>query len=128
MQKINSLWLTKQAVLAMSDGTREVKLGAEVVNTAGEAFQEIAVLVNQVSDQVKEISVAIEQMAIGSQQIVESVNRIDILSKKTADESQTVSAATEEQSASMGEIASSSKNLAKLAIDLQNVVSKFTVN
>jgi methyl-accepting chemotaxis protein len=42
----------------MDDGTREVKLGAEVVNTAGQAFQEIVVLVAQVSDQVKEISSA----------------------------------------------------------------------
>jgi len=47
---------TDQAVLAMGNGTREVKLGAEVVNTAGQAFEEIAGLVTQVSDQVKEIS------------------------------------------------------------------------
>ncbi len=53
----------------MSDGTREVKLGAEVVNASGQA--------------------------------------------------QTVSAATEEQSASMEEITSSSQALAKLAMELR---------
>jgi methyl-accepting chemotaxis protein len=118
---------TDQAVTAMNHGTREVKLGAEVVNAAGQAFHEIVLLVSQVSDQVKDVSSTIEQMAIGSQQIVESVNRIDKLSKDAAGQSQTVSAATEEQSASMEEIASSSQSLAQLALDLRNVVGKFHI-
>ena len=118
---------TEKAVLAMDDGTREVKLGAEVVNAAGQAFQEIVGLVTQVSNQVGEISSAIDQMAVGSEQIVTSVNRIDELSKKATSEAQTVSAATEEQSASMEEVASSSQSLAKLAQDLQTAVSQFRV-
>ncbi|HEY3426825.1 MAG TPA: methyl-accepting chemotaxis protein, partial [Negativicutes bacterium] len=85
---------TDEAVVAMNDGTREVKLGAEVVNASGQAFQEIVVLVTQVSDQVKGISLAIEQMATGSQRIVESVTRIEGLSKNASGEAQTVSAAT----------------------------------
>ncbi|MEN6412323.1 MAG: methyl-accepting chemotaxis protein [Veillonellales bacterium] len=118
---------TDQAVAAMNDGTREVKLGAEVVNSAGKAFQEIADLVTHVSGQIKEISAAIEQMATGSQQIVGSVERIDELSKKASGETQTVSAATEEQSASMEEIASSSQALAHLAMELRETVSKFQI-
>jgi len=118
---------TDKAVVAMNDGTREVKLGAEVVNASGRAFQEIADMVNNVSGQTKEISVAIEQIANGSQQIVGSVNRIDELSKKTSGEAQTVSAATEEQSASMEEIASSSQALARLAMDLRKAVGKFQI-
>lgn len=118
---------TDKAVVAMNDGTREVKLGAEVVNASGQAFREIADLVTHVSGQVKEMSAAIEQMAIGSQQIVGSVKRIDELSKNASGEAQTVSAATEEQSASMEEIASSSQALAKLAMDLRQAVSNFQV-
>jgi len=118
---------TGRAVEAMNDGTREVKLGAEVVNASGKAFQEIADMVTQVSGQTKEISVAIEQMASGSQQIVESVKQIDELSKKASGEAQTVSAATEEQSASMEEIASSSQALAHLAMNLREAVSKFQI-
>lgn len=118
---------TDKAVVAMNEGTFEVKRGAEVVNASGQAFQEIVELVTQVSDQVKEISAAIEQMATGSQQIVGSVNRIDKLSKQTAEESEVVSAATEEQSATMEEIASSSRSLAHLATDLREAVGKFRV-
>jgi len=118
---------TDKAVVAMSAGTREVKIGTEVVTTAGHAFGVIAVLVTEVSSQVQEISTAVQQMASGSQQIVSSVQVIDGLSKNAAAEAQTVSAATEEQSASMEEIASSSQSLAKMAQDLQEAVSKFRV-
>ena len=118
---------TDKAVVAMNDGTREVKTGAEVVNAAGVAFREIIDLVTQVSDQVRDITAAIQQTAAGSQHIVEAVKKIDDLSKKSTGEAQSVSAATEEQLASMEEIASSSEALAKLAQELHAAVAKFRV-
>jgi len=118
---------TGKAVMAMSEGSKEVKIGAEIVNASGLAFHEIAQLVSQVSGQVKEISAGIKQLSSGSEQIVGSVRRIDELSKVASGETQTVSAATEEQLASMEEIASSSQSLSNLAMDLQEAVSKFQV-
>ncbi len=118
---------TDKAVDAMGDGTREVKIGTEVVNTAGEAFKEIMTLVTQVSSQVKEITAAIQQMAGGSEQIVASSRAIEKISKENAGQTQTVSAATEEQSASMEEIAAASQGLAKMAQDLQDIISRFKV-
>jgi methyl-accepting chemotaxis protein len=116
---------TDKAVIAMDEGTREVKVGTEVVNTAGRSFNEITTLVGQVSSQVGEISSAIQEMANGSQQIVSSMQEIDSISKVTAAHTQTVSAATEEQSASMEEIAASSNALAKMAEELQKAVQQF---
>ncbi|MBP2634742.1 MAG: mcpB 4 [Firmicutes bacterium] len=118
---------TDKAVVAMNDGTREVKTGAEVVNAAGLAFREITGLVNDVSGHMQEISAAIQQVASGSQQIVGAVKKIDELSIKSTDETQNVSAATEEQLASMEEIAASSEALSKLAQDLQYAVAKFRI-
>lgn len=118
---------TSKAVVAMNDSSSEVKTGTDVVTTAGKAFQEIIELISLVSSQVTEISSAIQQMASGSQQIVNSIRKIDVLSKKSAGDSQSVSAATEEQLASMEEIASSSQALANLAQDLQVAVAKFKV-
>lgn len=116
---------TDKAVLTMHDGTREVKIGAEVVDVAGKAFKEIVTLVTQVSDRVREISSSTNQMSHGSQQIVTAMNKIDEMSKKVAGESQMVSAATEEQSASMEEITSASQSLLQAAQELQNEVAKF---
>lgn len=116
---------TDEAVKAMEAGTHEVKVGTEVVNTAGRSFGEIIALVSQVSSQVGDISVAIQEMASGSQKVVSSMQEIDRVSKETAAHTQTVSAATEEQSASMEEIAASSQALAKMAEELQNAVNQF---
>jgi len=118
---------TDKAVMAMDDGTREVKTGAEVVNVAGQAFQEIVTLVTDVSGQIKEISESIQEMALGSQQIVSSVKTIDDLGKKSAGESESVSAAAEEQLASMEEIASASQALAELAQSLQVAAKEFHI-
>lgn len=118
---------TDIAVVAMNDGTREVKVGAEVVNISGKAFQEIADMVSKVSGETKEMSLAIDLMASGSYQIVESVKQIDELSKKASGEAQMISAATEEQSAAMQEISSASQALARLATNLRESVDKFQI-
>jgi methyl-accepting chemotaxis protein len=49
------------------------------------------------------------------------------LSKKSAEEAESVSAATEEQLASMEEISTSSRALATLAQELQTAVSRFRI-
>jgi len=118
---------TEKAVIAMGEGTHEVKVGTKVVNMAGQAFKEIVALTGQVSAQVKDISVAMEQTASGSQQIVVYVRDIDGISKETAGQTQTVSAATQEQAASMEEIAASSRALARMAEELQDAIRKFKV-
>jgi len=43
---------TQNAVISMNEGTHQVKLGTEVVETAGQVFIEIKTLVDQVSSQV----------------------------------------------------------------------------
>lgn len=118
---------TAKAVSAMNDGTREVSQGAKVVNGADSAFREISQLVAEVSEQIADISAGVEQMDKGGQQIEASVQVINELSKKATDEAQMVSAATEEQVATMEEIASSSHDLANMAQILQQNISKFHV-
>lgn len=116
---------TENSVVAINEGSREAKIGGEVVNTAGKAFKEIVDLIGAVSQQIGEISASIQQMSAESQQIVAAVRDIDTVSKDAAEQTQTISAATEETSASMEEIAASSQALAHLAEDLQTAVQKF---
>ena len=118
---------TEEAVVAMSDGTKEVRTGAEVVNKAGLAFGEIVKMVDEVNQQAGDMAKTMEELASGTQKIVGSVQEIDASSKNVAAEAQTVSAATEEQSAAMQEIASGSRSLANLAQHLQEASSKFKV-
>jgi methyl-accepting chemotaxis protein len=118
---------TGEAVLAMETGSREVRVGSDVVGLAGKSFKEIAELINQVTGRIKEIAAAIQQLSAGSRQIVQTVRDVDDVSKEAAGQTQTVSAATEQQAASMQEIASSSQVLATMAEELQTAVKKFKV-
>ena len=118
---------TSKAVTAMNNGTREVNIGGEVVNKAGQSFAQIELLVAQVSNQVNEITSSIQEMNIGSQKIVIAVQDINAITKVAASEAQSISAATEEQTASMQEIASSSHALANMAEDLQKTIRKFSI-
>lgn len=118
---------TEKAVLAMEKGTSEVKTGTTVVTAAGRSFNDISRLVDEVSSQVTAIATAIQAMANDSKQIVAAVRDIDQVGKNTAEHTQTVSAATEEQSASMQEIAAASHALAKMADEMQRVVANFKI-
>jgi methyl-accepting chemotaxis protein len=116
---------TEKAVVAMSEGTHEVKAGADVVKAAGDSFIEISKMIDQVSSQVCEISLSSKKMANGTQKIVDSVRMVDTINRASTAETQSVSAATQEQSAAMEEIASSSETLAKMAENMQQSVNRF---
>jgi methyl-accepting chemotaxis protein len=131
-QKISALIQQNQlnmdkAIIASQAGTEGVQTGITLVHATGETFTTIVDAVCRLSEQIKDISESINQMAGGNQSLVANIREIDNVSKHAAEESQTVSAATEEQSASMQQIASSSQNLAALAGDLQAAVAQFQV-
>ena len=116
---------TDKAVVAMTDGTHEVKVGVDVVAEAGQAFKKITALITQVSEQTQQGTQGMQKLADGSQQIVKAVKEIDAHSRTAAEQAETVSAATQEQAASMEQITSSSQSLAMLAQELQGAVSRF---
>lgn len=125
---INEIRLdTEQAVLAMAEGTKEVKIGTDVVTDAGMRFSEITGLIEQVAKQVKEISVTMGHLAASSESIVTSVQAINQVSRETSGEVQSVSAAAEEQSAAMEEVAASSQSLTEMAEKLRSAIRKFKI-
>lgn len=101
--------------------------GIELVHSAGDVFNKIAVSVTEVTGQVGDISASLEEIASGSQHIVSSVQQIETVSQSSSGEVQTVSAAVEEQSASMEEIAATSQTLSTLAAELQMAVKQFKI-
>ncbi|MBP2634558.1 MAG: hypothetical protein H6Q72_465 [Firmicutes bacterium] len=119
---------TNMAVAAMNDGTREVKTGAEVINSTGQTFLEITSVVTEVSAKMQDITAAIDELVNGSQQVIRVIKQIDAMSHKVAVEAETVSAATQEQSASMEEIDSASQALLQSAQTLQEEVNKFRLS
>ncbi|WP_019553442.1 methyl-accepting chemotaxis protein [Propionispira raffinosivorans] len=118
---------TQSAVTFMNESKREVKIGSELVDLAGQNFNEILEMIKGISDEVNEISAATEQLTSGTEDVVTAAGGISTQTKKTAEETETISAATEEQSASMEEIASASTHLSTMASELQEAIQKFKV-
>jgi methyl-accepting chemotaxis protein len=115
----------KDASIAMNSAVSSVNEGVAVVNIAGKAFANIAGLIDEVSTQVNQIAAVVQQMASGSQYIVSSVLAIDSVSKETSNQTMNVSAAVEEQTASIDQIADNSRGLANLAEELRKAIEKF---
>ncbi|USK51942.1 methyl-accepting chemotaxis protein [Bacillus sp. CMF12] len=116
---------TKQAVQAMEKGNEQVKEGLEDTMEASAAFAEIAHSMGDVTYKVEEVSSSVEELTALTSQINEVMTNVQDISEKNAAASQETSAATEEQLATMEEVSSSAGSLAKLAEELQEVVSRF---
>ena len=116
---------TNEAVLAMQSGTDEVKSGTAAIREVGEQFEGILSMVNDIKGQMDEISSSVEVVSAGAGNIVKAVDSIDGISRKTSENTQTISAATEQQSASNEEIAAASQSLANMASDMQEAIGQF---
>ncbi len=118
---------TESAVAAMSDGSKQVQVGSAVVNSAGKVFQEIETLIAAATGKIHTVSDEARQMAARGGQIVDSVREIEEISKENAMHTQSVSAATQQQTAAMQEVASSSQGLENMVQELNAVVKRFKI-
>ena len=117
---------TNLAVEMMQLGNNEVVLGRDIVGKAGENFAAIVQLIQKVAGEINEAVKAVQVVNQGSEKLVVAVNNIGLLSKTTSERAETVAAATQEQSATMEEIASSSRVLANMADELNQTVEKIS--
>jgi methyl-accepting chemotaxis protein len=118
---------TQAVVSSMGDATAEVQKGVSTVSEAGASFEQIQSAIKDVNDEIQDVLVAAQRISKGSSQVVKAIEMIDQIAVSTAGQTQNVAAAAEEQLASMEEITSSAASLAKMAEELQSLVSKFKV-
>ncbi|MGN4126927.1 methyl-accepting chemotaxis protein [Lysinibacillus sphaericus] len=118
---------TNKAVDSMQFTTNEVKTGINNVNVAGESFEKIQYAINEVSVQIQEVSTSVQQMVAGADQMSKSMAQINGIAQSSTEGTQNISAATEEQLASMQEITASTSALSKMAEVLQEKTNTFKV-
>ena len=116
---------TQDAVVSMQTGTEMTVSSVQSVNEAGSAFREIVAQLEQLLTRIERSAKAIKETNRGSRRITEAVHAIETVASSLAEETQTVSAATEEQTASVHEVASASKKLEEMAAELQGFVERF---
>ena len=117
----------RNAVSVMQDGVSQVQNGVGAVNGAGNSFKDIAGMVEQVVEETAEMERTVAGLARNTTTIHEAVNKISEMSRNVASEAETVSAATEEQTATMNEIASASRRLTEMANGMESSVERFKI-
>ncbi|AJH00912.1 hypothetical protein LF65_04372 [Clostridium beijerinckii] len=116
---------TANAVSAMYEGTKQVKIGMEVVENVGQSFDDISKLVLEITNQMREAAIASESITSGNQQVVSYMEKVDEISKDTSSQSQAIASNVEEQTAAMQEITSASEELTKIGEILMTEILKF---
>lgn len=115
------------AMKLMISSMSEVNGGTRIIEEAGGAFGEIRLSIDLLAEQVQEVSGAVEEITAATEEIVESIQCVTNISETTAASTQHVSAASQEQMASMDQIASAASELNTMARDLQGLVARFNV-
>jgi len=116
---------TQKAVNSMKKGTDAVKTGSEVVAQVGEQFQKIVDNVKEVDALIHEAAKAATATADSSSEVLNSAEEVEKVTNTVTGNIDSISSATEEQSATMEEIAASTRNLSELAADLKKELQKF---
>ncbi|GAA0785214.1 methyl-accepting chemotaxis protein [Hathewaya limosa] len=117
----------KKAVVSMDEGKKQVQNGNVIVHDAGEAFANIFMSIENVSDQVHQVSAVIEELYAGMGNMVASIENMANISVVSTQSTETIAASSQEQKASMDEVAESAQLLSNIAMDLQEDFSKFKV-
>ncbi|XEC95112.1 methyl-accepting chemotaxis protein [Paenibacillus tarimensis] len=119
---------TDIAVETMAAGSNEVTQGIQVVNDAGSSFEQIRQSIREVANKIEEVSASAQQMSVGAEQVVQVISSIAEVAGSSAMKTQNVSAASEEQLASMEEITSAAATLLQMSEQLQKLTGKFKIN
>ncbi|WP_025691659.1 methyl-accepting chemotaxis protein [Paenibacillus zanthoxyli] len=115
----------KIAIETMNNAKEKVSEGIMAVDTTGRSFSRIRRAVKGAAEKIEVMCEgvrALSQEADGMEQAMEAIR---IISQETSANTETISAAAQQQLASVEEIGSSTSDLSRLADELQNLVSRF---
>jgi methyl-accepting chemotaxis protein len=105
---------TSSAVGQMQSGNKQVEVGVATTAKAGDSLKEIITAAQQVGDMVSQIATAANQQTSTADQINANVEQIAKISR--------------ESSVSSQQSAKACEDLSNLALDLQQLVSRFKLN
>ena len=116
---------TQKAVLSMNEGTKEVSQGTVVVSEANSSFMMIQTLIEQLLGQLEEIMGDMHNIGRENQELMESVDKIDTLSKEIFEQTQIVEEASDGQLSANVEIKSAIEKLSQMSEQLLEEVECF---
>ena len=116
---------TTSAVESIELGNRSVKEGTQSVAKTGAAFAGIEAQATKLNINVSRSLEDIVAVDASNKEILTAVGHVKEIANRSSDNANSVSAATQEQTATMREVTDASKTLAELANEMQGEVSQF---
>ncbi len=118
---------TNQAVKSMEKSTLEVENGSIAVNEAGRSFIQITDSITDIRKTIQSIHQYVQKMTESSKFVTANIEVLTEIAKVNSTSSRAVATSAEEQLATMEEIASSVQTVNDMAINLKEVLRKFTI-
>lgn len=118
---------TSTAVNTMEEVGEIVSSQNESVNMTNNKFDGIAQALERMTKIINHINESSDEMANKKEAIMVTIEGLSAISQQNAAGAEEASASVEEQTSSTEEIAHSSEALAKIAVELNEQVSKFTI-
>ena len=115
----------KLAAETMEQAKERVTEGIVAVDTTGRSFSRIRRAVKGAAEKIEAMNEGVRKLSIEAGTMEQAILDIKGISEEAAGNTETISAAAQEQLASVEEIASSSADLSHLAEELQNLVGRF---
>ncbi|MBR1806030.1 MAG: cache domain-containing protein [Selenomonadaceae bacterium] len=116
---------TESAVEAIDQGYHGVKEGTQAVVETGEAFAGIEEQSNRLTANVEKSLADIAAVYMSNGEITTAVGRVREIANKSSENAVSVNAVTQEQTASMQEVAHASQKLTELAHEMHDEVNTF---
>ncbi|AQR97994.1 methyl-accepting chemotaxis protein [Clostridium saccharoperbutylacetonicum] len=116
---------TEKTISVVTESEQQVKEGIEAVHAAGISFNTIENSINDFRKTIEEVSMASKQMSESTDKLVNNFETIEEISKSAAESTQSVSAFTEEQLATMEGVTNSANSLNNMSERLINLINTF---
>ena len=114
-----------RAVTEMEEAQKIVEKQTDSVNHTESMFKGISTSVEAMRDSISELESSARNMNQKKDEVLDSISNLSAISEENAAGTQEASAAVEEQTASLLEIAEASGNLSKQAQEIQENINKF---
>ena len=116
----------ESAVTMMEQSNEMVRRQSEKVSETSEKFEEISSAVENSKTIVAEINTSSKTIESENQNVTRMVENLSAIAEENAATTEEAAASVDTQVQSIGDISSASENLANIATELQDEVSKFT--
>ena len=118
---------TANAVSSMQVGTKSTAEGTAIVEAAGKAFGDIAIITISTADAVSAIAADMVGAKQSAERAAKSVDGIASIAEESASAAEESASSTEELTASMEDMAARAQSLSEMALNLQATSAKFKI-